>query len=89
MGSSIVSVRMPSSLVKELREHAAKNHFMDLSEEIRFIIKQKMQEQKDPFAHEVRKLKDEIKTEISKKSQHERTIFVEELKKLLDELKEK
>ena len=87
MTSQIISVRMPKSLVKALKALAVKNHFMDLSEEIRFIIKQKMMETVDPFTAEVQKLKDEIKTEISKKTQADRTRFVEELKNLLDELK--
>ena len=39
MVASIVSVRMPSSLVQKLRELAKKNHFLDVSEEVRSIIK--------------------------------------------------
>jgi Arc/MetJ-type ribon-helix-helix transcriptional regulator len=37
--NSIVSVRMPSSLVQKLRELAKDNHFLDVSEEVRSIIK--------------------------------------------------
>jgi Arc/MetJ-type ribon-helix-helix transcriptional regulator len=39
MVTSIVSVRMPSSLVQKLRELAKDNHFLDVSEEVRSIIK--------------------------------------------------
>lgn len=39
MVTSIVSVRMPPSLVQKLRELAKENHFLDVSEEIRSIIK--------------------------------------------------
>lgn len=39
MVTSIVSVRMPPSLVQKLRELAKENHFLDISEEIRSIIK--------------------------------------------------
>lgn len=85
--NSIVSVRMPSSLVKTLKELAQKNHFMDLSEELRFIVKQKMIEQIDPFSFQIQKLKDEIRDGVSKKSQMDRTRFVEELAKVLDEIK--
>ena len=85
--SYVVSVRMPQSLVQELKELASKNHFMDLSEEIRFIIKQKMIEHIDPFSFQLQKLKDEIRGEVSKKSQMDRIKFVEELNKVLDELK--
>jgi hypothetical protein len=39
MVTSIVSVRMPSSLVQTLRGLAKQNHFLDISEEVRSIIK--------------------------------------------------
>jgi hypothetical protein len=87
MTSNVVSVRMPSSLVKELKEISLKNHFMDVSDEIRYLIKQKMIEHIDPFSFQIQKLKDEIRGEVSKKSQMDRVKFVEELNKLLDELK--
>jgi len=46
MVTSIVSVRMPSSLVQKLRELAKKNHFLDISEEVRSIIKVKIRKYK-------------------------------------------
>jgi hypothetical protein len=36
---TIVAIRMPRSLIDELRDIQKINHFMDLSEEIRFIIR--------------------------------------------------
>jgi Arc/MetJ-type ribon-helix-helix transcriptional regulator len=35
----IVSVRLPKSLVDELKDLQPVNHFMDLSDEIRFIVR--------------------------------------------------
>ena len=35
----IVSVKLPTSLVNELRDLQQINHFMDLSDEIRFIVR--------------------------------------------------
>jgi hypothetical protein len=35
----IVSVRLPKSLVDELKDIQQVNHFMDLSDEIRFIVR--------------------------------------------------
>ncbi|MGV8172554.1 MAG: hypothetical protein ACP5OA_07735 [Candidatus Woesearchaeota archaeon] len=35
----IVSVRLPKSLVDELKDIQKVNHFMDLSDEIRFVIR--------------------------------------------------
>lgn len=36
---NIVSVRMPKGLVSELRDLQKINHFMDISDEIRFVIR--------------------------------------------------
>ncbi|MGV8086791.1 MAG: hypothetical protein ACP5N1_04115 [Candidatus Woesearchaeota archaeon] len=35
----IVSVRLPKSLVEELKDIQQINHFMDLSDEIRFVVR--------------------------------------------------
>jgi len=35
----IVSIRMPKGLVEELRDIQKINHFMDISDEIRYIIR--------------------------------------------------
>jgi hypothetical protein len=87
MASLVVSIRMPSSLVSELKKISEKNHFMDISDEIRFLIKQKMIEKIDPFSFQLQKLKDEIRGEVSRKSQMDRIKFVEELNKMLEEIK--
>lgn len=47
MVDSIVSVRMPSSLVQKLKLLSKENHFMDVSEELRSIIRIKAQEYKE------------------------------------------
>ncbi|MBN1793020.1 hypothetical protein JW826_05040 [Candidatus Woesearchaeota archaeon] len=46
MVDSIVSIRMPSSLVHELKSLSKENHFLDVSEELRSIIKIKTREYK-------------------------------------------
>jgi hypothetical protein len=35
----IVSVRLPKSLIEELKDIQKVNHFMDLSDEIRFVVR--------------------------------------------------
>ena len=41
MNDVIVSVRMPKSLAEQLREIAKRHHFMDVSEAVRSILRQK------------------------------------------------
>ncbi len=44
MASKIVSVRMPSSLLEELKRLAEEHHYLDISEEVRSLLRQKRQE---------------------------------------------
>ncbi len=52
MVDSIVSVRMPSSLVQKLRDLSIENHFLDVSEEVRSIIRAKTREYKEKMGIE-------------------------------------
>jgi len=88
MVTSIVSVRMPSSLVQRLRELAKENHFLDVSEEVRSIIKAQIssyrlridqmpasEEQVEPAQKPGSKTQDKVKEEL-----------VRRLKKMIKEL---
>jgi hypothetical protein len=87
MKNDLVSVRMPKGMVDELKSNASANHFMDLSEELRFIIKQNFLKYNDPYEYEIKKFKDEIKKEISEKNEETRVKFIIELKNMLEEMK--
>jgi len=52
MGDLVVSVRMPKGLAQELRKLSREAHFMDMSEEIRSIIRQKYLSWKEGFESE-------------------------------------
>ena len=69
----IVAVRMPKGLVDELRDIQKVNHFMDLSDEIRFIVRKHFispQQDQDMIAELRRKEK-----------------LIEELTRIVDQLK--
>lgn len=88
MENGIVSVRMPKTLITELRISAKEHHFMDLSEELRYIIKQNREKQQDPYEYELRKLKSEIRKELDSKTKESRIRLISELKNLLEEIKD-
>lgn len=44
MPDSVVSVRMPESLLEELRKVSAEQHYMDLSESVRNLVRRKIAE---------------------------------------------
>jgi len=78
---------MPSSLVQKLRELAKRNHFLDVSEEVRSIIKVQIRKQKlrlgeiKPIEEEKPVRKADYKTENLVKEE-----LVRRLKNMIQEL---
>jgi len=83
MTASIVSIRMPISLLKELHEVSQKDHFKDLSEAIRSITRQEYLKQKDSLSTEISHLRNEIKENLQNKGKKN---MIKELKKILEDL---
>jgi Arc/MetJ-type ribon-helix-helix transcriptional regulator len=67
--NSLVSIRMPKSLFSELQNLTEKNHFLDVSEQLRSIVRDKWQEAKDPQAYHVKKLRKEIAEALQTKTE--------------------
>ena len=80
----MVSIRMPKSLSGELKILMEKEHFMDLSECIRSIARQKWSEHAQPEIFEIKKLRENIETEIREKSLKK---IQQEVAKELDKIK--
>ena len=68
MNDVMVSVRMPKSLVSELKALAKEQHFLDLSEQIRSIARKKWIQYSNPKLFELKKLSENIGDEIKRKS---------------------
>ena len=64
----MVSIRMPKELADEIKSLAEKEHFMDLSERIRSIARQKWNEYTDPEIFEIKKLRENIEEGLKEKS---------------------
>lgn len=79
----MISVRIPSSLIQELKEVSKKDHFLDLSETVRSIIRDNWSKEKDPSAYQINELRKEISDAMQKKNQEE---LVSELKKIRDSI---
>jgi Arc/MetJ-type ribon-helix-helix transcriptional regulator len=85
MADQIVSVRMPSSLIGELKELADKNHYLDVSEEIRSLLRDKWQEHKDPYSIKLLAIRESMaKSAVPDKIKQ----LKQDLKKLLEEINE-
>lgn len=88
MKDVMISVRVPSGLVKELRELTEKNHYMDLSEHVRAIIREKSMQFAEPYRYELSKMREQMENRISSnKAIEEKKKLVEELKSIIQELK--
>ena len=85
MHDIMVSIRLPESLLLELKSLAEREHYMDISEEIRSIVRDKWMHFKQPELTELKKLKEEIKKELKKKK--EKIVRLEVIKEL-EEIKE-
>jgi len=87
MKDAMISVRMPSNMIKELKELAEKNHYIDLSEQLRDVIRIKCSKLLSEPADSKQKTehsgqKTERKEQITDKQR-----LVLELSKIVEELK--
>lgn len=89
MTDVMVSVRLPSSLLEELNSIVKKQHYLDASEAIRGILRQKFEEQSDPLKHELAQIRlsiqSELKRSIAKKSEER---IIEEMKKIREKIRD-
>jgi Arc/MetJ-type ribon-helix-helix transcriptional regulator len=89
---TMVSIRIPSSLVKELKNISEKDHYKDLSELIRYVVRKKSLSYLDPAAAEMKKIKENIfknqkyQEKFAEKEKNKEKIL-NELRKLTEELK--
>jgi len=76
---------MPKSLFSELQKLAESNHYLDVSEQVRSIVRDKWKEAKDPQAYQLKKLRRDIAGAVKTKTE---TAAQEQLIKELDRIKE-
>jgi|FLOH01.1.fsa_nt_gi Arc/MetJ-type ribon-helix-helix transcriptional regulator len=89
MTDIVVSVRMPSSLVRELRSLAETNHFKDLSEEVRSVIRAKCLHYAEPYSSELKKLREELSEQFAiKKDLEHKKKLMDDLKNILEQMKD-
>jgi len=88
MTDVVVSVRMPTSLVSKLKFLAKENHFKDLSEELRSIVRTQCIKYSQPYTSELQKLREDLSTQLEvKKKQAHKTQLISDLKDILEQLK--
>jgi metal-responsive CopG/Arc/MetJ family transcriptional regulator len=83
MTNTIVSIRIPESLLDELKVTAKKEHYLDVSEAVRSIIRNEWIKNKNPLAFQIKKLEKNISQNIKSSSQKE---IIAELKKIASKI---
>ena len=86
MTEVMVSVRMPRSLLKKLKDISQHEDYLDLSEMVRAIARKKWMQYTNPELHEMKKLRQDIELEIRKKSMER---VQQEVNKELEKIKSK
>ena len=88
----LLTIRLPVSLVEELKALVRKHHYMDTSEAIRSVLRQKWKQDSDPLAYEVYEVRqlrasieEELKRSIVRKSEQR---LIDELKSIRNKMRE-
>jgi Arc/MetJ-type ribon-helix-helix transcriptional regulator len=85
MNDVMVSIRMPKSLADEIKRLTEEMHFLDLSEHVRSVVRQRWVEMQNPQLAEIKKLREDIELQVRKKSAEK---MQEEVAKELEKIKE-
>jgi Arc/MetJ-type ribon-helix-helix transcriptional regulator len=85
MAERVVSVKMPTTLVQQLRSLTHEHHYLDLSEQVRSIVRQKCLQYSSPYS-DVQQLREAIEEQIkNSSSQLKKEQILKELARLLEE----
>jgi len=85
MNDVMVSIRMPEGLLLRLRRLAEQEQFMDVSEEVRSIVRKRWMQFTNPELFELKRLREDIKEEVRRKSSKR---IAEEVNNELERIKE-
>jgi hypothetical protein len=81
---------MPKSMFSQLQKLSESNHFLDVSEQVRGIVRDKWRESKDPQAYQLKKLRKDIATALQTKTEEQaQEQLIKELERIKQSLVEK
>ncbi len=85
MADVVIAVRVPRSLVAELKERTESGHYADLSEQVRSIVRRGCLKYTNPVTHEIKELKEQLKAELLKEQEAGKSqALLQQLKELLE-----
>ncbi len=87
MTNTIVSIRIPETMVKALKSKVDEDHYLDVSEAVRSIVRKRWMEWKDPSTFQIKQLRSDIKDAVregTKKTKEE--LLLQELERIKEML---
>ncbi len=82
MAKTIVSIRIPKTLLHELKQKTIHQHYLDTSEFVRGIVRKRFLRDQNPIAYELKSLQTQLTTELKAKDQEQQKAWL--LKQLED-----
>jgi Arc/MetJ-type ribon-helix-helix transcriptional regulator len=68
MPDVVIAVRVPKTLLAEVKERTEHDHYNDLSEQVRSVIRKGCLKYTNPVTHEIKELKAQLKEELLKET---------------------
>ncbi len=85
MGERVVTVKMPASLLARLRERTHQDHYLDLSEQLRSIVRSGCLKHTKPYSEEIARLRDDIERSAQQSAAVTREQVLQDLVRMLKE----
>lgn len=83
MTERVISVKMPASLLKELRGLTKEHHYIDLSEQIRSVVRQKCIRYSAPF-DDLARMRTDLEQQIQDVNKQRKEQILAQLQRLLE-----
>ncbi len=84
MSERVITIKMPKSLLVELKVLTNEHHYIDLSEQIRSVVRQKCLKYIAPY-QELRQVKQDIEQQITNSNKQKKEQILSQLQRLLEE----
>jgi Arc/MetJ-type ribon-helix-helix transcriptional regulator len=85
MGERVITLKLPASLVHSLKERTHKDHYLDLSEQVRSIVRQACLRSAQPYSDEIARLREDILEHAQRGATLTREQVLQELTRMLRE----
>lgn len=80
----VVSVKMPNSLLHEMKKLVHKDHYLDISEAVRSIVRKGCLKYTNPVTSEIKEIKEHLKQDlVFERQTTQKQALLEELRKLV------